>query len=78
MMTRDHASEQQIRRFARGQASREETREVVRHLLHGCTGCGRQVAVEFGLGQPPVRADYDAAIGRSCKRFAARRHGLDE
>jgi hypothetical protein len=78
MMTRDHASERQIRRFARGQTSREESREVVRHLLHGCAGCGRQVAAEFGFGRPPEKADYDAAIGRSCQRFAACRQGRDE
>ncbi|HTG32824.1 MAG TPA: hypothetical protein VLB76_07805 [Thermoanaerobaculia bacterium] len=36
---RHHPSEELLLRFLRGETTRAETREVVRHLLAGCPEC---------------------------------------
>jgi hypothetical protein len=39
-----HPSVEALSRFARGEASREESRQVVAHLLGRCPACGRVVS----------------------------------
>lgn len=39
----DHPSEDILRRFASGTASREESRTVVKHLVKGCPSCARKL-----------------------------------
>src|SRR5580693_3899967 len=78
MMISDHASEQQIRRFARGLATPEERNEMVRHLLHGCASCGRQLAAALGLLRPAGAADYAPAFARGRRRLSMRRRQAGE
>ena len=39
----DHPSEETLKRFAAGTASREESRNVVAHLLKGCVPCATRL-----------------------------------
>jgi len=39
----DHPSEETLKRFASGTASREEGKAVVAHLLKGCADCARKL-----------------------------------
>jgi len=39
----DHPSEEILKRFAAGRASREESREVVAHLVKGCALCATRL-----------------------------------
>jgi len=39
-----HPADETLQRFARVQATRRENREVVAHLLKGCSLCSRRVA----------------------------------
>jgi len=39
----DHPSDEILKRFATGKASREERGAVVAHLLHGCPQCARRL-----------------------------------
>jgi hypothetical protein len=39
----DHPSEDILKRFAAGTASREESRAVVKHLVKGCAVCARKL-----------------------------------
>lgn len=59
----DHPSEETLKRFAAGKASREESRTVVAHLLKGCTPCATRLK---SLMEPewvgPV--SYDEALDR--------------
>jgi hypothetical protein len=72
-MIQEHGSQRQIQRWASGLATREEMREVVRHLLQGCDGCGHEVAAAFGLLRPEGVADYGAVVRASCDRLRSRR-----
>lgn len=47
-----HATREIGRRFLRGEASREEGREVVRHLLAGCPECRRTIGADWGREAP--------------------------
>jgi molecular chaperone GrpE (heat shock protein) len=59
----DHPSEETLKRFAAGNASREESRIVVAHLLKGCALCAKRLK---SMMQPesvgPV--SYDEALDR--------------
>jgi hypothetical protein len=59
----DHPSEETLKRFAAGSASREESRAVVAHLLKGCSACARTLRA---LLQPDsvTRSSYEAALER--------------
>ena len=59
----DHPSEETLKRFAAGTASREENRTVVAHLVKECTLCARKLR---DLMQPEAvsRGDYEAALDR--------------
>lgn len=47
--TQTHPAPQQIERFVRGECTRNETRDVVRHLLLGCPKCSEKVRPLWGL-----------------------------
>ena len=58
----DHPSEETLKRFAAGTASREESRNVVAHLLKGCAHCATRLKT---LMEPRCAgASYDAALDR--------------
>ena len=59
----DHPSEETLKRFAAGTASREESRNVVAHLLKGCGHCAARLKA---LMEPQSVAgtSYDAALDR--------------
>lgn len=63
----DHPSEDTLKRFASGTASREENRAVVVHLLKGCAACTRKLRL---LMEPEsvVESSYDAALDRLDER----------
>jgi hypothetical protein len=50
-----------LERFRRGLASREESREIVAHLLRGCPVCAGHVAARSQEAGP---GDYDSALDR--------------
>jgi hypothetical protein len=57
----DHPSEETLKRFVAGTASRDESRSVVAHLLKGCAPCARKIRI---LMEPAEvrRAGYDSAL----------------
>lgn len=57
----DHPSEETLKRFVAGTASREESRAVVAHLLKGCSACARKLRQ---LMEPDAvsRTSYEAAL----------------
>lgn len=59
----DHPSEETLKRFAAGTASREESRNVVAHLLKGCAQCSTRLKA---LMEPRSVSggSYDAALDR--------------
>lgn len=52
---RPKPSEQDLAGFLRGALSRDQTREIVRHLLTGCPGCLQVTRRLWNLGEAPVR-----------------------
>lgn len=50
-MPQHSISDLSLQRFARGEATREEKRTVLAHLLRGCTACSR--ALQAMAGPPP-------------------------
>ena len=64
----DHPSEETLKRFAAGTASREENRIVVVHLLKGCDTCAQRLKA---LMEPASVAgvSYDAALDRFDERM---------
>jgi hypothetical protein len=64
----DHPSEETLKRFAAGTASREERRNVVAHLLKGCTLCATRLK---SLIEPNAvsGASYDDALDRFDQRM---------
>jgi hypothetical protein len=59
----DHPSEEILKRFAAGTASREESRAVVAHLVKGCALCATRLR---RLIDPPKVAgsSYETALER--------------
>jgi hypothetical protein len=57
----DHPSEDTLKRFASGTASREENRAVVEHLVKGCSVCARKIRA---LIEPErvSRSSYEAPL----------------
>jgi len=51
-----HPCAEALRRFARGEATREEGRQVVAHLLGRCPACGLVVSGAAGLAGPKDRS----------------------
>jgi anti-sigma factor RsiW len=56
-----HPSEETLKRFVAGTASREENRAVVAHLVKGCSACARKVR-ELMEPEAVSRASYEAAL----------------
>lgn len=59
----DHPSEETLKRFVAGTASREESRTVVAHLLKGCPACARKLR-ELMAPEAVSRTSYEAALER--------------
>src|SRR5689334_11419889 len=57
-----HPSDDFLRRFSAGTASREEGRQISAHLLHGCGTCARRLQELVRPGIP--EGAYDAAFAR--------------
>ena len=47
--SQSHPGRRQIERFVKGECTRGETRDVVRHLLLGCPKCSEAVRPLWGL-----------------------------
>lgn len=58
-----------LERFLNGQASREENRAVVAHLLQGCPSCSR--ALQALAGPPAPDVSYEEALDRLERALAA-------
>ena len=55
-------SDESLKRFAAGSASRQENRSIVAHLLRGCAVCAQKVRESV---RPEVPEDaYDSVLGR--------------
>lgn len=59
----DHPSEETLKRFAAGTASREENRRVVAHLVRGCSACAGKLR-ELMEPDTVARGAYDTALDR--------------
>lgn len=59
----DHPSEETLERFAAGTASREESRNVVAHLLKGCALCSTRLK-SLLESRSVAGTSYDAALDR--------------
>jgi hypothetical protein len=59
----DHPSEETLKRFATGTASREESRAVVAHLIKGCRLCARKLR-ELIEPESVSHGAYEAALDR--------------
>jgi hypothetical protein len=57
----DHPSEETLKRFVAGTASREENRAVVAHLVKGCSACARKVR-ELMEPEAVSHGSYEAAL----------------
>jgi hypothetical protein len=59
----DHPSEDILKRFASGTASRDESRTVVAHLVKGCPACARKIR---DLMEPKAvpRSSYEEPLDR--------------
>jgi hypothetical protein len=57
-----HPSDEVLHRFAEAETSRQESQEVVRHLLHGCARCGGKARAAFS--PRGGEGDYEAAFQR--------------
>lgn len=67
----DHPTDNVLLRFLLGEPSRQESRQVVRHLLSRCPDCAaalKTLSQQPPLGPPPSPIDYQEALDR----FAAR------
>lgn len=69
----DHPSEETLKRFVAGKASREESRAVVAHLVKGCRSCA---AVLRSLMKPAETSPQ--TYGEVLDRFAERLPDLRE
>jgi hypothetical protein len=56
-MPENHPDPQLLERFMRNEASREERRWIVRHLLAGCARCGAITRGLWKLGEPGPKVD---------------------
>jgi hypothetical protein len=57
----DHPSEDTLKRFASGTASREENRAVVAHLVKGCSACARTIRALIEP-KPVSRSSYETSL----------------
>lgn len=73
----DHPAEDVLLRFLLGAASRQENRQIVRHLLARCPSCAaalRRMKPDGPIEPPVDPAEYDQALDRitKCPRPVAR------
>ncbi|HEV7668379.1 MAG TPA: tetratricopeptide repeat protein [Thermoanaerobaculia bacterium] len=78
-----HPTADRLASFGRAKLSRQQNREVVRHLLTGCERCARALAAHAlpGLGGAPGPrpGDYDAAFAKARQSFLwSQQEHLDE
>jgi tetratricopeptide (TPR) repeat protein len=69
-----HATREVARRFLRGEASHEEARAVVRHLVAGCPECRRTVGAGWAretAGPPPTSGPDEPTQRVHSRRLAA-------
>jgi hypothetical protein len=57
----DHPSDETLKRFVAGTASREENRAVVAHLVKGCSACARKLR-ELMEPEAVSRVSYEVAL----------------
>jgi hypothetical protein len=78
----DHPGHGDLEGLVYGDLSRERNRALVRHLLHGCAGCGIEMVRRGGLLLLPMETSqappgpllgqlYDTAIERATVRAMA-------
>jgi tetratricopeptide (TPR) repeat protein len=69
--TQIHPGRDTFRSFLRGEADGDEARQVVRHLLAGCAGCGQQLAEVRQAAAAVPAVSYDAVFERVERRLAS-------
>jgi hypothetical protein len=57
-----HPSGEDLRRFMAGELAPARVREVVRHLLTGCSACVRETRGLWDLGEPARPAAFGGAL----------------
>jgi hypothetical protein len=62
-----HVSKQAMERFLRGETSRRQNRQIVRHLLR-CEPCG---SLASSVWRPGGSRNYEEVIARLCRRSVA-------
>jgi len=71
-----HPEKESFRRLVRGEASADETREIIRHLLVGCRPCGQHAEEARALpSASSLELSYDTIFDRLENKLA--RHGLE-
>lgn len=78
-MTGGHVERELLDRFLRGEAAREEVRQVVRHLLSGCPRClesALRVGPYSGASGGRELGDYDEAFQRALEFATAQEQRL--
>jgi tetratricopeptide (TPR) repeat protein len=71
-----HPERESFQRLVRGEATADETREVIRHLLVGCRPCGQYAEEARALpSAPSLELSYDTVFDRLENKLA--RQGLD-
>ena len=63
-MTTQHAKPEAFHKLLHGDASREETRRIVRHLLGGCGPCIKRSATAQKVNGDPASWKYDELFDR--------------
>jgi tetratricopeptide (TPR) repeat protein len=80
MADEEHVSADLIRRFLADQATREEAKLLVGHLIRGCNECNARIgaqAAEMGVWRPVVAAPasaYEEVIGRAFESAGEQMH----
>jgi hypothetical protein len=65
----EHPSEETLKRFTAGTASREESRAVVAHLVKGCRTCSAALRSLMKSVETPVKT-YEEILDRSRERLS--------
>lgn len=73
----EHPSDEILKRFANGKASREEGRAVVAHLLKACRPCAEKIK-SFLEPHPVAGGAHEAVLNRFESRLASKLEELEE